>query len=100
MCKNNGNQKWADYIKLEIDQQHQHDTYKDMGTVQAPKDYKKTRDHFVFDMKHDGRHNARLVADCQITDVPISSVYSCVVSLRGIILVFFITELNDLDSWG
>ena len=51
-------------------------------------------------MKHDGRHKDRLVADRNLTDVPLSSVYSGVVSLRGIILVLFIAELNGLELWG
>ena len=31
---------------MEIYQQHQHDTHKDMGKGQAPKDYKKIRASF------------------------------------------------------
>ena len=50
-------------------------------------------------MKHDGRHKARLVAGGHLTDVPLSSVCSGVVSLRGIRLVLFLAELNGLDSW-
>ena len=46
--------------------------------------YKKIRVHFVFDVKHDGRHKARLVADGHLTDVPLMIVYSGVVSLRVI----------------
>ena len=54
--------------------------------------------HFVFDAKHDGRHKARLVADRHLTEVPLSSVYSGVVSLRGIRLVLFLAELNGLEA--
>ena len=71
-----------------------------MGTGQAPKDYKKIHAHFVFDLKHNNRCKARLVADVHLTDVPLSSVYSSVVSLRGIRLVLFLAELNSLESWG
>ena len=35
-----------------------------------------------------------------LTDVPLSSVYLGVVSLRGIRLVLFLAELNELESWG
>ena len=61
--------------------------------------------HFVFDVKHDRRHKARLVADGNLayghlTDVPLSSVYSGVVLFRGIRLVLFVAELNKLDSGG
>ena len=90
MEKKNGNHKWADCVKLEIDQKHQCDGHKDMGTGQAPKDHNKIRAHFVFDVKHDSRHKARLVADGHLTDAPLSSIYLGVVSLRGIMLVLFI----------
>ena len=54
----------------------------------------------MFDIKHDGRHKARLVADGHLTEAPLSSVYSGVVSLRGIRLVLFLSELNGLQAWG
>ena len=54
----------------------------------------------MFDIKHDGRHKARLVADGHLTEVPSSSVCSGVVSLRGIRLVLFLSELNGLQAWG
>ena len=66
----------------------------------SPEDYKQIRLHFVFDVKHDGRHKARLVADGHLTNVPLSSVCSGVVLLRGIRLVIFLAELNELESWG
>ena len=67
---------------------------------QAPKDQKKIRAHFVFNAKRNGRHKDRLVADGNLTDVPLSSVYLGVMSLRGIRLVLFIEELKGLESWG
>ena len=54
----------------------------------------------VFDVKHDGRHKARLVAGGRLTDVPIDSVYSGVVSLRSLRIVIFFSELNQLLLWG
>ena len=71
-----------------------------MRTDQSPKDHKKISDHFVFDTKHDSRHKARLVDDGHLTNVPLSSVYSVIVSLKGTMLVIFIAELNCLESWG
>ena len=69
-----------------------------MGTGQAPKDCKKIRAHFVFDVKHDSRHKARLVAGRHLTDVTLSSAYSGVASLTGIRLVLFLAELNGIES--
>ena len=66
---------------------------------EPPKDYEKTRVHLVFDVKHDDRHKVRLVADGNLTEIPLLAVYSGVVSLRGIMLILFIAELNGLESW-
>jgi Reverse transcriptase (RNA-dependent DNA polymerase) len=68
--------------------------------INAPEGYKKIRVHLVFDVKHDGRHKARLVADGHLTEEPVEDVYSGVVSLRSLRLVIFLAELNDLELWG
>ena len=54
----------------------------------------------VYAIKHDGRHKARLVAGGHLTDVPMESVYSGVVSLRGLRLVLFLAELNKLEVYS
>ena len=54
----------------------------------------------VYDVKLDGRYKSRLVAGGHLTDPNTESVYSGVVSLRGIRLVSFLAELNNLDLWG
>ena len=54
----------------------------------------------VYAVKHDGRHKARLVAGGHLTDTPIDSVYSSVVSLRGVRILTFLSELNDMDLWS
>ena len=54
-----------------------------IGTSAVPRGYKKIRVHMVYDMKVTLQRKARLVADGQLTDTPIDSVYSSVVSLRG-----------------
>ena len=54
----------------------------DMGeSTPIPKGYQKIRVHLVYAVKHDGRHKARLVADGHLTEVPVDSVYSGVVSM-------------------
>jgi hypothetical protein len=54
----------------------------------------------VYDVKHDGRHKSCLVAGGHLTDPNTESVYSGVVSLHGIWLVTFLSELNELELWG
>jgi len=99
----NGNNLWADAVALELKQITEYDTFTDKGhhtTAKVPPGYKKIRVHLVFDVKHDGRHKARLVADGHLTDIPLDSVYSGVVSLRGFRLVVFLAELNHLQLWA
>ena len=106
--KINGNTLWKDAIDKEIEQLDEYSTFKDLGSAQwdrgkvtnAPSDHKKIRVHLVFDVKHDGRHKARLVADGHLTDDPAEDVYSGVVSLRSLRLTIFLAELNDLQLWG
>ncbi len=66
----------------------------------VPTGFKRIRVHLVFDIKHDACHKSRLVADSHLTEVPLESIYSGVVSLRGLRLVVFLAELNDLDIWA
>ena len=96
----NGNTKWQDAIKLEMSQLDEYNVFINLGRdVAAPKGYKKIRVHLVFDVKHDGRHKARCVADGHLTDIPVDSVYSGVVSLRGLRMMIFLAELNQVETW-
>jgi hypothetical protein len=98
-----GSNKWAEAVKTELEQIDEYNTFQDMGHIdstQPPQGYKKIRVHFVFDIKHDGRHKARLVADGHLTDVPLESVYSGVVSLRSFRMVVFLAELNKHKLWA
>ena len=65
-----------------------------------PIGYKRIRVHMVYDVKPDLRRKARLVADGHLTDIPIDSVYSSVVSIKGLKYVLFIGESNNLQSWS
>jgi len=99
----NGNRKWHDARDTEFGQLFDYSTFKDMGHYKdssPPDGYKKIRVHMVFDVKHDGRHKVRVVADGHLTDIPVDSVYSGVVSLRGLRIMVFLAELNLLDVWA
>ena len=100
----NGNTKWQDSEKLETSQLMQYEVFDDRGHKSNPnstpsREYKKITLHFVYAVKHDGRYKSRAVAGGHLTDTPTESVYSGVVSLRGIRIVIFLAELNDLDIW-
>ena len=55
--------------------------------------------HFVYAVKHDGRYKSRDVAGGHLTGTPVESVHSGVVSLRGVRIIIFLAELNDLETW-
>ena len=81
----NGNNKWKEAVEYEMGKLHELSAFTDMGPdAKPPAGYQKIRTHMVFDVKHDGRHRARLVADGDPTEVPLDSVYSGVISLRGL----------------
>jgi len=48
--------------------------------------------------KHDGRHKEGLAAGEHLTNTPVDSVCSSIISLCGIQLVTSATELNDLEA--
>jgi hypothetical protein len=97
----NGNHLWQESEATEMKQLVEYNTFVDKGKGGIPPDgHKKIRCHMVYDVKHDGRHKSRLVAGGHLTDPNIDSVYSSVVSLRGIRLVTFLSVLNTLQLWG
>ena len=99
--KQNGNTKWADATQLELHQVLGYGTFNDHGRhARGPEGHKRINVHFVYAVKHDGRHKARLVAGGHLTDTPIDSVYSSVVSLKGVRVISFLAELNGLDLWS
>ena len=97
----NGNTLWQDAEKLETEQLFEYATFEDQGMqTPTPEGFTSIPTHFVYDVKHDGRHKARMVAGGHRTEMPVDSVYSGVVSLSGIRMVTFLAEHNDMELWG
>lgn len=99
----NGNTKWYDCVEVEMVQIDDYDTFEDWGHKSKAKPlpgYKKIRAHLVFDVKHDGRHKARLVADGHLTSPVLEGIFSGVVTLLGFRLVSFLADLNGLLLWA
>ena len=107
--KLNGNSRWYDATKKELEQINDYKAFKDHGTAQydpkskriinAPIGYQKIKVHLVFACKHDGCHKARLVAGGHLTSDPIHSIYSGVVSTRSLRLTIFLAKLNNMEAW-
>jgi Reverse transcriptase (RNA-dependent DNA polymerase) len=98
-----GNKNWQDATEAELASIDEYSVFIDQGyhtKAKTPTSYKQIRVHLIFDVKRDGRRKARLVADGHLTDVPLESVYSGMVSLRGFNLVIFRGKLNELDVWA
>jgi hypothetical protein len=86
--KRNGNNKWAEATRLELQQLHEYNTFEGKRYKSSPPPgFKKIWTHLIFDCKHDGRHKARMAADGHLTDIPLDCVYSGVVSLQGLIVI-------------
>jgi hypothetical protein len=72
-----GTTRWVDATSLEMVQFDNYGCFHDQGKgVDIPKGFKKIRVHLIYDVKHNGRHKAQLVADGHLTDIPVDSVYS------------------------
>ena len=96
--KKNGNTKWQDAIQEEINSLLDYSTFEDKGKIKYLTCYKNICVHFVFAVKHDLRHKARLVAGGHLTDPSTTdNTCSCVVSLCIMQIAIVAAELNNLD---
>ena len=98
----NGNKTWSDDNVKEYKKQQEFDVFIDKGVydnTKIPVGYRKIWAHTIFDVKHDGQHQARVVADSHLTEVPSESIYSDFFSLHGLCICIFLCELNGMKTW-
>ena len=86
----------------------EYQVFKDEGRVEwengklrkgPSKEYQKIRAHLVFDVNHDGRHDAMLVGDGHHTKEPVdAAILSCLT--QELKIGYFLAELNQLDLLG
>ena len=96
-----GNKRWYNAEQTELKQIFDYGTFIDKGkNYTPPHDYTQIRVHFVYAVKHDGRHKARLVAGGHLTAIPNDSIYSGVVSLKGIRIITFLANLNNIPIYS
>ena len=99
----NDNHDWMDANKLEHEQLAKYNIFKDRGPFAGcliPRGYQMIKVHTIFNVKVDGQYKARVVADDRLTVIPAESVYSGVVSLRGLCTCLLIGELDNMELWG
>ena len=93
------NHLWCDVNILEHKKLVEYDVFLDKGEFsmsKIPVGYKKISVYTVFDVKHDGRHRARVVTDGHLMDVFLESVYGGIVFLHGVRMRIFLSELNSM----
>ena len=79
--KENKNKKWTEAIKTEVNQMGEHHILKKLPMRNVPdSEYQQIPYHFVFDVKFDLCHRARLVAGGNWTSPRGEDAYSSVVS--------------------
>jgi hypothetical protein len=83
-------------MDAEIKSLNEYNTFKDSGKIKFMDNYKCIIVHFVFAVKHDFSHKARLVAGGHLTDPNTESTYSGVVSLHSLRIAIAATELSNL----
>ena len=101
--KRNGNHNCMNANKLEHEQLTEYNVFKDkrrFAGCKIPCGYQLIRVHTIFDVKVDGRHKARVVADGHLPATPVEPVYSGVVSLRCLCTCLFIGELDGMEHWA
>ena len=83
-----------------MDSIDEYNTFQDVGLGTTPKGYKKIQYHIIYAVKHDSQCKAQLVADGNLTETPLTSIYSSIVSLHRLRLCLFLAELNQLEAWS
>jgi len=97
--KKNGNKLWEEAILKELTQLDDYETFK-LVENEDLSEYQKIPYHFVFDVKFDLRHKARLVAGGNHCEVPKDDTYSGVISLTAVRILFLLATLNKLDLYA
>ena len=93
----NGNKLWAKAIDKEINKMKEYQVFQVLPRGAAPPEgYSRIPLHFVYDVKHDGRHRATMVAGGHVAPEPEDSISSTVCSLSAVRTVLLLAELNEL----
>ena len=81
--RNNGNPKWGDADKLELNHFYEYESFESLGSNEpSSRGHTKIRCHLIHDANQDGRYKARFVSGCHMTGMNEYTYYSSVVSLQ------------------
>ena len=95
--KENGDHLWEEAITKEINQLLDLETFNILERGEkAPEDHTFVSLIIVFDVKHDGRRKARIVAGGHMTDTNTEDVYTSLVGQDGVRMVTYIADANNL----
>jgi hypothetical protein len=95
--RKNGNTKWRDSMKVEIDGIQEHETLEFLPPgATPPSGYQFARLRMIFDVKHDLRRKSRLVIGGHKVDASGHTVYSSVVQLASVRLLNVIAKAQGL----
>ena len=89
-----GNNNWQKSIKKELDEINDYETFRLPEDGESLIGFQQIPNHLVFDVKFDGRHKSRLVAGGNHTEPPKEDIYSGVMSIESIRILFFLATLN------
>ena len=95
-----GNDNWQRSIKKELDEINEYETFRLPKEGESLNGFQHIPYHLVFDVKFDGRHKSRLVAGGNHTEPLKEDIYSGVVSIESIRILFFLATLNNLQIWA
>jgi hypothetical protein len=91
------NTLWADATKKELDSINSHEVFRLATKEDDLREYKRIPYQMIFDVKHDLRRKARLVAGGHMTNPPVEDVYSGVVGMNTVRLAFAVGAMQGLD---
>lgn len=96
----NGNHNWAEAMGIEVDDLLKLDCFefKEAGWRPSESGWQSTTLHMIFDVKHDLRHKARLVAGGHLVEVFDTPVYSSTVKSISVQLLHVIAHKVDLKQ--
>eukprot|EP00957_Ditylum_brightwellii_P048391 3672924-Ditylum_brightwellii.AAC.1 len=81
-----------------MDKTYKYEAFKSLDKGgRKPKDHVSVQVHFVYSVKQDGRHKARLVAGGHMTVPNTNTYYSSAVLLRATRMMILLAELNGME---